>query len=345
MRALFTELPGGVRQHAADRRDGRATTTRCSPRSTGCRSSRRARGRDAGVVAAQGGRARPGACATATPSRPRCWSGIETEMKVIGPMGFSSYFLVVADICQLRPRQRHPGRPGPRLGHRVDRRLRHPHHRARPAGARPAVRAVPQPRAHQPARRRPRLRRPPARPMVALRHREVRQPSTPRRSTRSARSRPRPPSRTPAAILGYPFAMGDRITKAMPPDVMGKGVPLADMFDENHPRYNEGGEIRALYENDPDVKKVIDTGRGIEGLIRGTGVHAAAVILSSTPLLDLIPMHRRDKDGVDHHRVRLPVLRGHGPGQDGLPGSAEPGHHRPRHQDHQAEPGRRARHR
>ncbi len=37
---------------------------------------------------------------------------------------------------------------------------------------------------------------------------------------------------------------------------------------------------------------------GIEGLIRGTGVHAAAVILSSTPLLDLIPMHRRDQDGA-----------------------------------------------
>ncbi|KJK36805.1 hypothetical protein, partial [Saccharothrix sp. ST-888] len=33
-------------------------------------------------------------------------------------------------------------------------------------------------------------------------------------------------------LLGYPFAMGDRITKAMPPDVMGKGVPLADLFNE-----------------------------------------------------------------------------------------------------------------
>ncbi|MEV7027508.1 DNA polymerase III subunit alpha, partial [Kitasatospora sp. NPDC093558] len=99
-------------------------------------------------------------------------------------------------------------------------------------------------------------------------------------------------------ILGYPFSMGDRITKAMPPDVMGKGVPLADLFDEKHARYNEGTEIRALYQNEPDVKKIIDTGRGIEGLIRGSGVHAAAVILSSTPLLDLIPLHMRDKDGV-----------------------------------------------
>ncbi|WP_308268635.1 DNA polymerase III subunit alpha [Yinghuangia soli] len=99
-------------------------------------------------------------------------------------------------------------------------------------------------------------------------------------------------------ILGFPFAMGDRITKAMPPDVMGKGVPLADMFNPEHPRYNECTEIRALYESDPEVRRVVDTGMGIEGLIRGTGVHAAAVILSRTPLLDLIPLHRRDKDGV-----------------------------------------------
>ncbi|HSA53866.1 MAG TPA: DNA polymerase III subunit alpha, partial [Yinghuangia sp.] len=101
-----------------------------------------------------------------------------------------------------------------------------------------------------------------------------------------------------ARILGFPFSMGDRITKAMPPDVMGKGVPLADLFNPEHPRYNEGMEIRALYESDPEVKRVVDTGMGIEGLIRGTGVHAAAVILSRTPLLDLIPLHRRDKDGV-----------------------------------------------
>lgn len=101
-----------------------------------------------------------------------------------------------------------------------------------------------------------------------------------------------------ARVLGYPFPVGERITKAMPPDVMGKGVPLTGLFDENHPRYSEAGEFRAMYDSDPDVKKVVDTGLGIEGLIRNTGVHAAAVILSSAPLLDLIPLHRRDKDGV-----------------------------------------------
>ena len=56
-------------------------------------------------------------------------------------------------------------------------------------------------------------------------------------------------------VLGYPFAMGDRITKAMPPAVMGKDIPLAGIFDPSHPRYAEAGEFRALYETDPDVAR------------------------------------------------------------------------------------------
>jgi DNA polymerase-3 subunit alpha len=101
-----------------------------------------------------------------------------------------------------------------------------------------------------------------------------------------------------ARVLGYPFAVGDRITKAMPPDVMGKGIPLSGIFDSEHKRYSEAGEIRTMYEQDPDVKKVIDTARGIEGLIRQTGVHAAGVIMSAEPIIDHIPLMRRPADGV-----------------------------------------------
>jgi DNA polymerase III subunit alpha len=99
-------------------------------------------------------------------------------------------------------------------------------------------------------------------------------------------------------ILGYPFGLGDKITKAFPPAVQGKEIPLSAILDEDHDRYGEAGELRALYEADPDVKKVIDTARGIEGLIRGTGVHAAGVILSSEPLVDVMPIHRRPDDGA-----------------------------------------------
>ncbi|MGQ0630183.1 MAG: DNA polymerase III subunit alpha [Sporichthyaceae bacterium] len=99
-------------------------------------------------------------------------------------------------------------------------------------------------------------------------------------------------------VLGYPFAMGDRITKAMPPAVMGKDIPLAGIFDTTHPRYSEAAEFRALYEADLDVKKVVDTAKGLEGLKRQWGVHAAGVILSSEPLLDVIPIQRREQDGA-----------------------------------------------
>lgn len=101
-----------------------------------------------------------------------------------------------------------------------------------------------------------------------------------------------------ARVLGYPYAVGDRITKAMPPAVMGKDIPLTGIFDPKHSRYAEAGEIRGLYESDPDVKKVIDTARGIEGLIRQTGVHAAGVIMSAEPIIDHIPLMRRDADGA-----------------------------------------------
>ena len=63
-------------------------------------------------------------------------------------------------------------------------------------------------------------------------------------------------------MLGYPFAVGERITKAMPPPVMGKDVPLTKLFDPEHKRYGEGGEFRALYDSDADVT---DGGRHRQG--------------------------------------------------------------------------------
>jgi DNA polymerase III subunit alpha len=99
-------------------------------------------------------------------------------------------------------------------------------------------------------------------------------------------------------VLGYPFGVGERITKAMPAPVMGKDVPLAKLFDREHSRYGEGGEFRALYEADPDVKTVVDTAKDLEGLKRQWGVHAAGVIMSSAPLIDIIPIMRREQDGA-----------------------------------------------
>ena len=98
-------------------------------------------------------------------------------------------------------------------------------------------------------------------------------------------------------VLGYPYAIGEKLTKALPPSVMGKDITLGGVFDSKDPRYGEAGEFRQLYETDVDSKKVVDLARGLEGLKRQWGVHAAGVILSREPLLDVIPIHRRDSDG------------------------------------------------
>jgi DNA polymerase-3 subunit alpha len=101
-----------------------------------------------------------------------------------------------------------------------------------------------------------------------------------------------------ARVLGYPFALSDKITKAMPPAVMGKDIPLTGIFDAAHPRYPEAVEFRQLYSTEVDVAKVVDMAKGLEGLKRQWGVHAAGVILSRDPLLDVLPIQKREQDGA-----------------------------------------------
>ena len=101
-----------------------------------------------------------------------------------------------------------------------------------------------------------------------------------------------------ARILDYDFKIGDEITKKMPPAVMGKEMSLAGVFNPKDKRYKEAQELRNLYEERQDVKQVIDIARGIEGARRQWGVHAAGVILSAEPLLDVIPILRRANDGA-----------------------------------------------
>ncbi|VXC12968.1 DNA polymerase III subunit alpha [Microbacterium sp. 8M] len=98
-------------------------------------------------------------------------------------------------------------------------------------------------------------------------------------------------------VLGFPFSMGEKLTKAMPPAVMGKDMPLDGMFNPEHPRYKEASEFRAVIESDPEAKTVFDTALGLENLKRQWGVHAAGVIMSSHPLIDIIPIMKREQDG------------------------------------------------
>ena len=101
-----------------------------------------------------------------------------------------------------------------------------------------------------------------------------------------------------ARVLDHGFAISDRITKALPADVMGKGVPLKEIFNPEHKRYRDGGEFRTLYDQEPDVRTIYETAVGLEGQIRNWGVHAAGVIMSSEPLIDIVPIMARPQDGA-----------------------------------------------
>jgi DNA polymerase-3 subunit alpha len=106
--------------------------------------------------------------------------------------------------------------------------------------------------------------------------------------------------RDAARVLGYPYVVGDKIAKAMPPLIMGRDTPLAACLELN-PKFEDGfkmaAEIRDMYANDPDAKKVIDVARGLEGLRRQDGIHAAAVVITKDPLTEYLPIQRKPEAG------------------------------------------------
>ncbi len=144
--------------------------------------------------------------------------------------------------------------------------------------------------------------------------------------------------RDSARVLGMDYAVGEKLTKAMPPMVLGKEMTLREMvedpnlkpvvellseesFDDefeegedsvefeqvvvaaasntdSKSRYREAAEFRKILEEDPEARQVFELARGLEGLKRQTSVHAAGVIMSAVPLLDVIPVIRRDDDGA-----------------------------------------------
>ena len=108
--------------------------------------------------------------------------------------------------------------------------------------------------------------------------------------------------RDAARVLGYPYGVGDKLAKAMPPMVMGRDTPLKYCF-EQHPKYADGykaaTDLRAMYETDDDLKKVIDVARGLEGLKRSDGIHAAAVVITKDPVTEYVPIQRKPESGQD----------------------------------------------
>ncbi len=110
--------------------------------------------------------------------------------------------------------------------------------------------------------------------------------------------------RDAARVLGHPYSLGDRIAKLMPPPILGKEATLAQCLEPPGPETTGAGRdwhtgaagLRDAYESDAEVREVVDTARGLEGLRRQDSIHAAAVVISPEPLTNIVPIQRKGDD-------------------------------------------------
>ena len=126
---------------------------------------------------------------------------------------------------------------------------------------------------------------------------------------------PRAATRDAARVLGHDYGAGDRIAKLIPEPIMGR----SKSFDEY---LAEEPDLRRVYDSDPEARQIIDVARGLEGIVRNSSIHAAAVVIADRPLTDIVPLQMADDR--DRHAVLDEADRGDRPAEDGLPRAAEP---------------------
>lgn len=110
--------------------------------------------------------------------------------------------------------------------------------------------------------------------------------------------------RDAARVLGHPYAMGDRLAKAMPPSILGKAPTLDEVLApppngasaEVRDWYSNARGLRDLCHSDPVAKEIVDAARGLEGLRRQDSIHAAAVVIAPETLTNIVPVQRKGAD-------------------------------------------------
>ena len=117
-----------------------------------------------------------------------------------------------------------------------------------------------------------------------------------------ARIKARQAVRDSARVLGFPYALGDKLAKAIPPLILGRDTPLHACFDRKEgfeAGFDKAGDLRAIYSENEEARQVIDAAMGLEGLCRQDSIHAAAVVLTKEPITDYMPIQRKPASGED----------------------------------------------
>ncbi len=96
-----------------------------------------------------------------------------------------------------------------------------------------------------------------------------------------------------ARAMAIPFAEADKVAKFVPEPIQGKSPPIAEAI-EKEPR------LKALYDESPIYRELLDVAKGLEGLNRHAGKHAAGVVIGDRPLWEYVPCFRpaADETGI-----------------------------------------------
>jgi DNA polymerase-3 subunit alpha len=88
--------------------------------------------------------------------------------------------------------------------------------------------------------------------------------------------------------MDIPYADVDRIAKMVPTTL---NIKLEQAIKDSP-------QLQQAYENESQVRQLLDTARKLEGLVRNAGVHAAGVVISPRPLIELVPLHKTKNDEI-----------------------------------------------
>ena len=94
---------------------------------------------------------------------------------------------------------------------------------------------------------------------------------------------------------------GDRVAKLIPEPIMGR----SPSFDEC---LKDGADLKKAYDTEPDTRQIVDTARGLEGIVRNNSIHAAAVVIADRPLQEVVPLQLAEdrgaaKDGERSYKI------------------------------------------
>ncbi len=107
---------------------------------------------------------------------------------------------------------------------------------------------------------------------------------------------PRAATRDAARVLGHDYGVGDRLAKLIPDPIMGRPPSFEDCLAP-------GEALRLACDADPTDARIIEVARGLEGIVRNSSIHAAAVVIADRPLTDIVPLQLAD-GGVDENGER-----------------------------------------